>query len=63
MFFNQIPQISHKNEIYDPEHDLFDYLNGYDYTVIYLIFIVILLLFHLLARILQKLGELFGVFK
>ena len=63
MFFNQIPQINHKNEIYDPKHKFFDYSEGYNYTLIYLIFIVILLLFNLQAKILQKLGELFGVFK
>jgi len=63
IFFNQIPQITHKNEIYDPKHDLIDFSDGYNYTLLYLIFIVVLLMFNLYSRILQKIGQLIGVFK
>lgn len=52
MFFNDVPTISHKNEMYDPGHALIDYTAGYNYTMVYLIFLVVFLFFNLYVSVL-----------
>jgi len=52
MFFNDIPKISHMNEIYNPGHALIDYTQGYNHTVAILIFFALFLFFNLYAKVL-----------
>ena len=62
-FFNAMPTITHKNEVYDPGHALIDYTEGWNFTAMFLIFLVIFACFNIYGKFLQSIGRCLGLFK
>jgi len=62
-FFNDMPLRRHRNEVANPQHALIDYTQGYNYTILLLVYFVIFFFFEFNSIVLKKLGQLFNVFK
>ena len=62
MFFNHSPFLSSRSEIYNPGHHTFDYDDGLNYTVLLLMFAVIIFFFNKANIFLQKIGQTVKLF-
>lgn len=57
-----MPDVTHKNEVYDPEHELWDYKDGVNYTMIFWVFLFLFTFFNYYANLLHRLMNKLGVF-
>ena len=62
IFFNKTPYVSFSSDAYNPKHYVFDYRNGMNYTLMFLLFFLTMAFFPRFVNILGKIGIRCGYF-